>query len=180
MRRRLRWILLAVVVLVVGAAVALVLFEKPTLDDDRDAVDARWESLRAPLVARYAQLDAALAAFAAAGGGDRTVARDLRADLASWKNAADGGAETQVELANRLEGDALRLKANVAASTRIADAADVKDKIGAFDQSAPASDLVRPYNAAVRKYEDDRDDTFRTPIARVFGFGSRPLLVIHR
>ena len=179
MRRRLRWILLALVVIVVGGAIALVVTGKPILDDDRDAVDARWQALRAPLVARYAQLDAALAAFVAAGGGDRSVAKALQRELSAWKKAvADRGAESQAEIANRLEGDGLRLKANVDASPRIKGVADVADKLAAYDASAPAAALVRAYNAAVREYEGDRDDTLRAPVARIFGFDSRPVLVI--
>jgi hypothetical protein len=179
MRRRLGWILLALVVLVVAGAVALVVVEKPTLDDDRDAVDARWAALRAPLVTRYSNLDAALAAFVAAGGGDRSVAKDLQAQLTAWKKAvADEDAEAQAEIANRLEGDGLRLRANVLASPRIAGVPDVTDKLAAYDGSAPPAELVNAYNAAVRNYENDRDDTLRKPLTWAFGFGARPILVI--
>lgn len=179
MRRRFGWILLALIVLVVAGAVALVVVEKPTLDDDRDAVDARWAALRAPLVTRYSNLDAALAAFVAAGGGDRSVTKDLQTELAAWKKAVAGGdAATQVEIANRLEGDGLRLRANVLASPRIAGVADVTDKLAAFDGSAPPAELVRAYNTAVQTYENDRDDTLRKPLTWAFGYDARPILVI--
>jgi hypothetical protein len=179
MRRRFGWILLALVVLVVAGAVALVVIEKPTLDDGRDAVDARWAALRAPLVTRYANLDAALAAFVAAGGGDRSVTKDLQSELTAWKKAvADGNAATQVETANRLEGDGLRLRSNVLASPRIAAVPDVTDKLATFDGSTPPPALVSAYNTAVQKYEDDRGDTLRKPLVWAFGFDARPLLVI--
>ena len=179
MRRRFGWILLALIVLVVAGAVALVVVEKPTLDDGRDAVDAHWAALRPPLVTRYANLDAALAAFVAAGGGDRSVAKDLQGELTAWKKAvADGNAATQVEIANRLEGDGLRLRGNVLASPRIAAVADVTDKLAAFDGSTPPPELVNAYNTAVQKYEDDRGATLRKPLVWAFGFDARPLLVI--
>jgi hypothetical protein len=177
--RRGRFLVLAVLVLVVGVAVALVLMEKPTLDDDRDTVDARWNALRTPLATRYENLDAVAAALVAAGAGDRTVAKDLQRDLTVWKNALrDGNAGTQAKLANQLEGQAYRLRANVLASPRLAGVEDLVTKIGAFTSSAPSNDLVRAYNRAVRTYEDARDDTLRTPIARVFGFNARPVFMI--
>jgi hypothetical protein len=178
MRHRFRWILLALIAVVVAGAVALVVLEKPTLDDNRDAVDARWAALRAPLVTRYGNLDTALAAFAAAGGGDRSVAKDLQAELAAWKKAvADGDAAKQVEIANQLEGDGLRLRGNVLASPRIAAVSDVTTKLAGFDGSAPPAALVRAYNTAVRTYQDDREDTLRRPLTWAFGFDARPLLV---
>lgn len=179
MRRRLPWILAVLLVLVVGGAIVLVVVEKPTLDDARDAVDARWEPLRNPLVARYEQLAAALAALDAAGGGDRSVARDLTRDLAAWKKAvARGSADTEAEVANRLEGEATRLHANVDASDRLRGVADLNAALDAFATSAPAPDPVLAYNRAVRAYEDDRNDSLRKPVARLFGYDARPVLVI--
>jgi hypothetical protein len=179
MRHRLRWIVLVVVVLVVGGAVALVLLEKPTLDDDRDAVDARWQQLRGPLAARYDRLDAVLAAFVAAGGGDRSVAQDLEQELTAWQKAVKAGAEAaQAATANRLEGQGTRVRANVFGSPRFASATELTDRIGEFAASAPSSSLVRAYNRAVRAYENDRTETLRTPVARLFGFDARPVLVI--
>jgi len=65
MRGRVRWIFVVVLVLLIAGAVALVFVQKPTLDDDRDAVDARWTALRPALVTRYEHLDTALQAFVA-------------------------------------------------------------------------------------------------------------------
>lgn len=181
MRRRLPWILAVLLVLVVGGAIALVVVEKPNLDDARDAVDARWEPLLAPLVARYKQLGTGLAALDAAGGGDRSIAQDLTTELAAWKKAvASGDAGTQAEVANRLEGEATRLRTNVLASPRLAGVGDLTSALDAFAGSAPPQELIRAYNRAVRAYEDDRNDSLRTPVARLFGYDARPLLVIAR
>ena len=181
MRRRLPWILAALLVLVVGGAIALVVVEKPTLDDARDAVDAGWEPLQEPLVARYEHLGTALAALDAAGGGDRSVAQDLTRELAAWKKAvAKGGVGTQTEVANRLEGQATRLRANVRVSPRLAGVGALRSAVDAFEGSAPPQDLVRAYNRAVRAYEDDRNDSLRKPVARFFGYDARPLLVIRQ
>jgi hypothetical protein len=181
MRRRLPWILAILLVLVVGAAAALVVAEKPTLDDARDAVDARWQPLRPTLVARYEQLDTVLAALGTAGGGDRSVAHDLTGALAAWKKAlADGDAGTQAEAANRLEGEAVRVRANVLASARLAEAGELTNAIAAFTAAVPPQNLVQAYNRAVRAYEDDRNDSFRKPVARLLGYDARPVLMIER
>jgi hypothetical protein len=181
MRRRLPWILAILLVLVVGGAAALVVAEKPTLDDARDAVDARWQPLRAPLVARYEQLGTVLSALSTAGEGDRSVAHDLSDALAAWKKAlADGDVGTQAEVANRLEGEAARVRANVLAFQRLAQVGALTSAIAAFTNTAPPQDLVRAYNRAVRVYEDDRNDSFRKPVARLLGYDARPLLMIEQ
>ena len=179
MRRRLPWILAVLLVLVVGGAIALVVIEKPSLDDARDAVDARWKPLRAPLVSRYEKLDAARAALVAAGGGDRGVAKDLASDLTAWNKAvANGGPETQAEVANRLEAQSKRLAANVFGSPRLVEVEALTQAITDFSGAAPPPPLVTAYNRAVRAYEQDRNDSFRKPIARLFGYDARPVLLI--
>src|SRR5689334_17841226 len=122
MSRRTRWILLVLIVALVGGAVALVVVERPKLDDARSAVDARWKPLRAPgqLVARYQALTDALAQFDAAGGAGRGVSKDLHAALTVWQRAQrDGGAAAQVEAANAVEAQGTRLVANALGSQRI-------------------------------------------------------------
>jgi len=90
MSRRIRWILLALVVVLVGGAAALYLTQQPKLDDAEAKVDAAWKPLRAPdqLVLRYQTLAGALSAFDAAGGQDRDVSKDLHAALDEWTTAA--------------------------------------------------------------------------------------------
>jgi hypothetical protein len=178
MRRRLTWILALALVLVVGGAAALVVTAKPTLDDDRNAVDAAWAPLRTPLAVRYELLEAARSAFVAAAG-ERSVTRDLAGRLAEWKQALhDGDAGTQAALANDLEGQGTRLRANMLGSPRLAAIGDLTGAIASFDGSVPPPALVRAYNRAVRKYADDRDGSLRKPVARVLGFDARPVLLI--
>jgi hypothetical protein len=179
MWRRLRWVLLALVVALVAALATAVVVEKPTLDDDQQTIDTRWAALRDPLGARYATLDGALAALEAIGQRDRAVAVALADDLAAWNDAVDDGSETeQVEAANRLEGTAARLRANVLGSARLAGVTELADAIGAFGSASPPEELVRAYNRAVRTYESDRTDAFRQPVALAFGFEARPLFVV--
>jgi hypothetical protein len=179
MRRRLLWILTLLIMLVVGGAIAVVVVERPTLEDSRDAVDNRWQPLQDPLAARYAQLTTAEAALVAAGFGGRSVAQDLKRDLADWKQAVEGGdpgAEAQV--ANRLEADGKRLKANALGSPVLAQVPGLLPAITAFDSAVPSAPLVNVYNQSVRAYESDRNDSLRKPVARLFGFDARPVLVV--
>jgi hypothetical protein len=175
MWRRLRWVLLALVVVVTGLVVAAVLTQKPTLDDDEHAVDARWSALRDSLAPRYVALENATTALGTAGEGDRTVTQDLTAGLAAWKQALDHGTATdQAEIANRLEGLGTRLRANIVQSARLNEDTALVAALAAYDGVAPAPDAVTAYNRAVRTYEDDRTDTIRSPVAMVFGFDARP------
>jgi hypothetical protein len=178
MRGRLRWIFVAILVLLIAGAVALVFAQKPTLDDGRDGVNARWSALRPALVTRYERLDAALQLFVVAAG-ERTVATDTQRELAAWRSAIeDGGEERQADAANRLEGLGVRLRANILASPRLAEVPELSDALTAYDTSAPGADLVERYNRAVENYEDDRTDTLHVPVARLFGFDSRPTFVV--
>jgi len=179
MWRRLRWVLLAVIVALVAAVVTAVIVEKPTLDDDERAVDTRWADLRDPLETRYSALEPALGTLDSMGEGDRAVTQDLSTALSEWTDSLDGGsAEQQAEIANRVEAQANRLRANVFGSARLAQSTELSDAIAAFDSASPPEPLVDAYNRAVRTYEDSRNDTFRRPVALVFGFGARPLFFI--
>ncbi len=107
------------------------------------------------------------------------MAGDTQRELAAWKKAvADGGQEQQADSANRLEGLGVRLRANVLASPRLAGVPEISDALAAYGTSVPDPNLVERYNRAVGTYEDSRTDTLHVPVARLFGFDSRPTFVI--
>lgn len=181
MSRRTRWILLALIVVLVGGAIALVAVERPKLDDARNSVDTRWKPLRAPdqLVRRYQSLEGALRAFDAAGGSDRAVSKDLQASLAAWQRALrDGDAGSQATAANQLEAQASRLLANVAGSERFKLDPAVTSALSTFANIKPAPAFVTAYNDAVRAYEDERTGGLQQPVARVLGYDARPVFVL--
>jgi hypothetical protein len=181
MSRRFRWILLVLVVAVVGGAAALVVVERPKLQDARDAVDARWKPLRAPdaLVLRYQKLAGALSAFDAAGGADRSVSKDLHAALDAWNRALKSGdAGAQASNADAVENQARRLRANVDGSDRLRADAAIIDALTSFAGTHPPARLVTSYNAAVRRYENERTSTWSRPVARVLGYDARPVLIL--
>src|SRR4051794_33097400 len=181
MSRRTRGIVLAPIVVVIGGAGALVLVERPKLDDARTTVDARWKPLRAPdqLVVRYQNLEGALGAFDAAGGSDRSVTKDLHAALTAWTRAQkNGDAGAEVEAADVVEAQATRLIANALGSERLKADRAVTDSLTKFATTKLNPALVAAYNRAVRAYEEERTGTWQRPVARVLGYDPRPVLVL--
>jgi hypothetical protein len=181
MSRRTKWILLALLVVLVGGVAALVLTQQPELDDARTKVDDTWKPLVADdqLPVRYQTLEGALSAFDAAGGADRDVSKDLHAALDAWTAARkDGDAGSQVKAANAVEAQGSRLVANVLGSPRLSTDPAATDALVKYAQTTPNADLVTAYNRAVHDYEDTRTDALAQPVARVLGFDARPVLVI--
>ncbi len=184
MWRRLRLIVILVVGLVVAGAVVAVLTSKPDLDDARDRVDARWLVVRPSLVDRYTSLAAVEIALGAAGGPDRAVTKDLHSTLARWNRLAksakaDADAGEEASTANELEGLARRVKANVAASGKLQASTGLTTALQAFDTAVPKPvTAVDGYNRAVRAYQDERRGFLHRIVASLFGYGSRPQLVL--
>jgi hypothetical protein len=181
--RRLRWILLLVVALVIAAVAAAAFLVRPGLDDSRDRVDARWTPLRPSLITRYEALDGVAAALGASAAADRAVTKDLQAELEEWDELAlngprhtDPGAEATV--ANELEALARRVKANVAASARLSQDAALTTAMTAFDQAVVPTATVTTYNRAARSYEEERSGFFEGLMAGVLGYESRSVLIL--
>lgn len=181
--RRLRWIVPLLLVVVALSAAAAYLFVQPDLADGRDRVDDAWSPLRAPLAARYEALGVLTQALVDAGAADRAVAKDLTATLQRWSRFAlrgpehtDPGAETAI--ANDLEALGRRTRANIAASARLNTNPGVVGALGAFDLAVIPPPLVNAYNRAVRTYQDARDGTVASLLAKVLAFDARPVLQI--
>jgi len=181
MSRRIRWVFLALLVVLVGGAAALVLTQQPKLDDARGDVDTTWRPLVADdqLPLRYQNLTGALSAFDAAGGGDRDVSHELHAALDAWTRARDDGeAAAGASAANAVEAQGARLVTNALGSQRLKSDPAVTDSLVKFAGTAPDPKLLAAYNRAVRHYEDVRTGTLARPVAEVFGFDARPVLMV--
>jgi hypothetical protein len=181
MARRVRRLAVVVLVLLVAGAVALVLTTRPKLDDARGEVDRRWTSLRRPLATRYDKLAAVNAEFATAGAGDRDVARALGLNLARWdrlRRASDVDADAEAGTADQLEGLATRLQAVVLSSDRLRGVDALNQAIAAFQGTLPPPAAIKAYNNATRSYEDERNGLVRRPVASLFGYDSRPQLLL--
>jgi hypothetical protein len=183
MLRRLKWILvLVVVVLVAGAGIAI-LTTRPGLSDARDKVDGRWADLRSTLVPRYTALGGVEQALVAAGGPDRAVTRDLRAALAKWRalsgsSLANADAGSEASTADDLEALARRARANMVTG-RLNGNAALAAALAAFDKQIPVNPrLVPAYNAAVRSYQHARSGTIHAAVASLLGYDERPQLLL--
>ena len=181
MARRVRRLAVVVVVLLVIGAIAVVLTTRPKLEDRRSDVDRAWTPLRGPLGERYARLGEANAQLAAAGGGERDVARALGLRLGRWgelRRAGDADADAEAQTADQLEGLATRLQAVVSSSDRLRASDPLNQAIAAFQGTVPPAPAVTAYNRRVRDYEDERNGLLRSPVASLFGYDSRPQLVL--
>ncbi len=183
MARRVRRLAVIVLILLVAGAVVLVVTTRPTLDDARGEVDHRWTPLRAPLAARYEKLAAVNAEFAAAGAGNRDVARALGLNLARWDRLHrarddDADAEAEAQTADQLEGLATRLQAVVLSSDRLKGVDTLNQAVAAFQGTVPPPAAIKAYNDATRDYEDERNGLLRRPVASLFEYDARPQLVL--
>jgi hypothetical protein len=179
----LRWLVVLLVALLVGAVVAAFLLVRPGLEDGRDHVDARWVPLRPALIARYDALAGIAQALRDAGASDRVVTRDLDAVLLRWGRYAPLGPKhtdpaSEVGVANQLEELARRVRANMFASPKLKGNEGLATAFAAFDQAVVPHPGVRSYNRAVRAYEDDRSGAIDRVVADALGYDSRSLLVI--
>jgi hypothetical protein len=180
-RRVIVLLLVVVVVLLLGGAAAVVATSRTDLEDDRDAVDARWAALRVPLAARYDGLGQLADALGVAGAGARAYTVDLTGELATWRDLAarrDPDPAAEAVSANRLEGLAARVRANVAQSARLSRDPGVAAAFAAFDAALVPPDDVDAYNAAVRRYQSTRTGTLTRIPADLLGYDARPALVL--
>ena len=181
MSRRVGLIVLVVVLLLAGVVVALAVTARSPLQDGRDAVDGRWVPLRAPLATRYQALAQVATGLDAAGAGDRTYAVDLKDRLDEWDRLAKSSspdADTEVDVANELEGLATRVRRDIAGSGRLSRDQNLSGAFTAFDSALVPQPAVTAYNRAVRKYERTRHETLKRLPAQLLGFDERPILVI--
>jgi hypothetical protein len=183
MSRRLRRPLILGVVLLLVGAVALVLTGRPRLEDDRNRVDERWTTLRAPLAQRYDQLAVVRDQLEQAGAGDRDVALDLDRELERWqrlRRSSDDEADAAAEAAasNRLEGLATRATSAVMNSGRLSAVAPLVEAVMALGQTVPPAEAVSAYNDAAERYQKARESLRFTLLARFLSYDARPALVV--
>lgn len=174
-------LLLLVIVLLVGGAVAVIFTARGPLQDGRDAVDARWAPIRTPLADRYDRLDQVATALNDAGAGERTYTVALAQELDTWHKLADSrtaNAGAEAAAANNLEGLAARARVNVAQSSRLKANPAISSAFDAFDIALVPPPSVVAYNRAVRKYEATRTESMKQLAASLLGFDARPILVI--
>ena len=99
----------------------------------------------------------------------------LTTDLAAWNAALDGGsAATQTEVANRLEGQGARLRANITGSARLAGTTEFVAALAAYDSAAPPADACGRTTERCRPTRRTAPTSDRALVALVFGKDARP------
>ncbi len=171
-----RRVAVLVVLLVVIAAAVMALTSRPGLQRSRDDVNAAWDSLRSPLVARYQKLESATSAVRTVPGPVHDLVPDLDDGLRRWKSLPVGASvAAHVSAANELEALGRRLIIVAGTSPRLQAAADAKAAVDAW-KVAPIPAQAGAYNRAVAKYEHERSGSTRRVVASVLGFKAIPAL----
>jgi hypothetical protein len=177
MGRRIRWTVLALVVVLVTGIVILVITVRPGLQDDAQVVRRSWRPLVQPLSLRYATLNGLVGALEDAGTSDRELTRQLRRTLTDWdlvRPTTDDEAQTRT--ANDLESLTTRIRGFVRASARLQDDEGLNEALAAFDDARVPPRLVERYNDAVLDYERNRAGMLRRIVATLDGYGAHPTL----
>jgi hypothetical protein len=181
MGRRIRWTVLALVVVVVTGIVILVITVRPGLQDDAQEVRRTWRPLLQPLAARYVTLNGVVGALEDVGNGDRDATRELRRTLTDWdllRPTTDAAA--QARTANDLEALAARIRAIVQGSDRLKGNQGLLDSLAAFDETRVPPRSVERYNDAVLAYEHNRSGMLRRIVATLDGYDEHPTLQLTR
>jgi len=177
MGRRIRWIALALVVVIVTGTVILVITVRPGLQDDAQEVRRTWRPLLQPLAVRYGTLPGVVGALDAAGNGNRDLTKQLKRRVDDWellKTTSDDS--EQAKAADDLESLAARIRASVAGSFRLKGNDGLNKAIAAFDAAKVPPALLRNYNDAVLRYERNRDGMLRNIVASIDGYDAQPTL----
>jgi len=177
MGRRIRWIALALVVVIVTGTVILVIAVRPGLQDDAQEVRRTWRPLLQPLADRYGTLPGLVAALDAAGNGNRELTKQLKGKLDDWtllKTTSDDSEQSKA--ADDLESLAARIRASVAGSARLKGNDGLNKAIAAFDATRIPPELLKRYNDSVLRYERNRDGMLRNIVASIDGYEARPTL----
>jgi hypothetical protein len=177
MARRIRWIALALVVVVVTGTVILVITVRPGLQDDAQDVQRAWRPLVQPLAVRYGTLPGLVTALDAVGNGNRDLTKQLKHSLSDWdllRASTDDGA--QARTADDLESLAARIRASVEGSPRLKPNPALNQAIAAFDATKVPPSMLKRYNDAVLQYERNRDGMLRNIVASIDGYDAHPTL----
>ncbi|HUI49373.1 MAG TPA: hypothetical protein VL119_11795 [Acidimicrobiia bacterium] len=175
--RVVRVLLVVLIVAVVVGAGSSVLSARPDLDKAKHNVDLAWSSLSVRLDHRYLLLAAVDDKLRPVPGPIHTVATDLDAALAHWRDVRQNGSVTaQVDAANDVEALARRVVATAGASPRVKNDDAVLTAIGQFLDDGSRGGAASSFNTDVVHYEHERRGPVRTVVASVLGDGTIPVL----
>ena len=176
----LRILRIFVPLLLVAAIVAgtvLVLTSRSDLRRSRHAVEDAWPPLRGALDTRYKVLSVADDAVKSVPGPLHQIVTDVEAAYASWRSLEqhDASVASEVAAANDLESLGRQLVAAARVAPRLSGNTAALAEIGAYDKLAPPPSAAA-FDAAVTRFERDRNRPAHSLAARVLGYDSIPAL----
>jgi hypothetical protein len=174
----LRLLRIFIPLLLVAAVVAgtiLVLTSRSDLQRSRRQVDSAWAPLRDSLDRRYESLAAANEAVKPVPGPLRQLVAQVSAALGNWQSLErhGGSVTSEVVAANDLESLGRRLVVAAKAAPRLTGDQAALGPVGTYAALAPPGAAAR-FDAAVDRFERDRNRPARSIAARILGYGSIP------
>ncbi len=172
-----RFFLLLTIIVLFGAFAFLVVTQRPTLVNARNAADSSFSDLRPTLETRYETVPAILDALKTAGSLDRAPSLALANSQSAWVLAHIGDDANRLsDAANLIEGNVARVRAMYLGSDRLREfSAQIEPALKAFDATlTPTAELQIKKNAeAVASYRAKRGAWLSKPVIFVGGFGER-------
>jgi hypothetical protein len=163
------------VVLAVVIALVAVFSARPDQQDAKRDVGAAWQPLADDLNERYILLVAADNEVRQVPGPVSELADDVHSALQRWRRASERNSiEPQVRAANTLEALSRRLVAAATVSQHVQTDEKAKRAVDAFSSAPTPGARVATYNAAVRRYAQERSGPVRGLVATVLGHDEIP------
>ena len=173
--RLLRIFMPLLLVAAIVAGVVVVVTSRSDLQRSRKQVDATWVPLRNDLDARYLALAGATEAVRSIPGPLHQLVTQVSAAYSDWKALERHGAgvASEVGAANDLESLGRRLVVAARAAPRLVGNTPALGMIGVYAARAAPKTAVA-FDAAVDRFERERNRPARSIAARVLGYKSIP------
>jgi len=173
-RRLLRIFIPLLVIAAVVAGVIIVLTSRSELQSSRRQVNESWAQLSGQLDARYEDLKAATDAVRSVPGPLKRIVEQTDSAYSNWRDlqANGGSVATQVTTANTLEALGRRLVRAANAAPRLRDKPPLVI-VNTFAGSDPPA-AAAAFDAAVNRYEKERNRPARRLAASVLGYKAVP------
>jgi hypothetical protein len=163
------------IVLAVVIAFVAIFTARPDQQDAKRDVGAAWQPLADDLNERYILLVAADNQMRDLPGPVSELADDVHTALQRWTRVKEQeSVEPQVRAANTLEALGRRLVAAAQDSQRVQEHQEAKRAVEAFSDAPTPGQRVAAYNAAVRRYAQERRGPIRGVVATMLGHEDIP------
>ncbi|MDQ1511505.1 MAG: hypothetical protein QOG50_3349 [Actinomycetota bacterium] len=173
--RLLRIFIPVLVIAAIVAGVIVVLTSRTELQSARRQMNAAWQPLRTELDTRYTVLAATDHSLKSIPGPLHRIVVQVESAANDWRGLRTNGGSvaSQVTTANELEALGRRLVQAARAAPRLQGKPELAT-INSYASSAPPRGAITPFEAAVSRYERERNRPARRLAARILGYKSVP------